>query len=84
MLSQDIELTEEHMGILEKHAPKFKAAKAKRWEKIVKKVAGQIEKTWPEDTGFDKDTVITVSDLSGKLDRSQIFLAYPKAPVWQI
>jgi len=72
------------MGILEKHAPKFQTANTKRWEKIVKKVADQIEKTWPEHMGFNRVTVIGVSDLSGKLDHSQIFLAYPQAPVWQI
>lgn len=84
MFSRDIELTDEHMDILEKHAPKFKAAKVERREKIIKKVASQIKKAWPEDMGFDKDRVVAVSDLSGKLHHSQIFSAYPQAPVWQI
>ena len=67
--------------MLEKHAPKFQAANGKRRENIVKEVAGQIEKTWPEGMGFNRDVVIFVSDLSSKLHHSQIFLAYPQAPV---
>ena len=69
---------------MEKHAPKFQTANGKHWEKIVKKVADQIEKTWPKDMGLDRVTVIGVSNLSGKLDHSQIFLAYLQAPIGQI
>jgi len=72
------------MSILEHYAPKFQAANRKHREKMVRKVANKIERAWTEDIEFDRDTVIGVSGLSAKLDYSQIFLAYPQAPVWQV
>ena len=72
------------MSILERYAPKFQAANGKHQEKMVRKVANKIERAWTEDVEFDRDTVISVSNLSAKLDYSQIFLAYLQAPVWQV
>jgi len=83
MFSQDIELADEHMGILERHAPKFRAADRKDREKIVRKVAEQIKSTWTEGVEFERDTVLGVCDLSDTLDHSQIFLAYLQVSVWQ-
>lgn len=72
------------MVVLESHAPKFRTANGKRREKIVKKVAKHIERTWAEDVAFDRDTVISVCGLSAKLlGHSQIFLAYPRASIRQ-
>ena len=83
MFSQDIELVDKHMGILERHAPKFQAADRKDQETIVRKVAEQIKSTWTKGVEFERDTVIGVCDLSDTLDHSEIFLAYLQVSVWQ-
>jgi hypothetical protein len=51
-------------------------------EKIVKSAANHIKGIWTEETGFDRDAVISVCDLSGELGYSHIFLAYLQMPVW--
>ena len=64
------------MSMLEKCIPRFQAVDQNRWENIVEKAADHIKSTWTVDIEFDKDTVISVCELSAKLDCAEIFLAY--------
>jgi hypothetical protein len=71
------------MSILERHAPKFRAADTDGREKIVETAADYIERNWREDAEFDRDTIISVCHLSPKLGHSQILLVYSQTSVWQ-
>jgi hypothetical protein len=80
--SQEIVLTDQHMSILEGLIPTFRTADMNGCEKIIKSAANHIKGIWTEETGFDRDAVISVCDLSGELGYSHIFLAYLQMPVW--
>jgi len=58
-----MELTDEHVGMLERYSAKFIQANTADREKIITKVADNIQRTWQEDTEFDRDTAISVFDL---------------------
>jgi len=58
-----MELMDKHMGMLERYSAKFIQANTADWEKIITKVADNIQRTWQEDTEFDRDTTISVFDL---------------------
>jgi len=81
--SREIALTNMHISMLKRTIPKFRAANPNCWEKIVKEAADHIKGTWTEDVEFDRDAVINVCDISAKLDRSQMFLAYLRILVWK-
>jgi hypothetical protein len=55
------------MSMLEKCIPKFRAAPANRRENIVQQAADRIKDTWTEDMEFDRDTMISVCELSAQL-----------------
>ena len=65
-----------HMSMLEKCILHFRAANQNHWENIVEKAADHIKSAWTVDIEFDRDTVISVCELSAKLDCAEIFLAY--------
>jgi len=65
---QDISLTDEHISMLEKCMPKFRAADTKLREKIVQQAADRIKRTWKEGMEFDRDTVLSVCKLSAQLN----------------
>ena len=62
--SQEIVLTDEHISMLERCTAKFKHTDTDRQEKIVKQAADNIEKTWQEDTEFNREATINVHELS--------------------
>jgi hypothetical protein len=71
------------MSMLERLMAKFRAADTNGREELVTKAADSIERTWTEDTRFDRDAMISVCDLSAKLGHSHVFLAYSRTPVRQ-
>ena len=77
-------LTDGHVSMLERLMPKFRAANANLWVKMVQDTADNIGNAWAKDVEFDRDIVITVCQLSDKLRYSQPFLAYSPVSVWQI
>jgi hypothetical protein len=70
------------MSILEGLIPMFRTANINGYEKIIKSAANHIKRIWTEETGFDRDAMISVYDLSGELGYSHVFLAYLQTPVW--
>jgi hypothetical protein len=74
-------LTDKDMSMLEKCIPRFRAADPNRRENIVEKAADRIKSTWTVDIEFDRDTVISVCELSAKLDCAEIFLAYSRVSI---
>jgi hypothetical protein len=81
--SQEIALTDEHFGILENCAAKFKAGDTEGREKIIRQAAVLIKRSWREDVEFDRDTVMKVCDLSAKIGYSHTFPAHSPTYVWQ-
>ena len=71
------------MSVLEQLMAKFRAADTNGREELVTKAADTIERTWTENTGFDRGAMISVSDFSATLGYSHAFLAYSRTPVWQ-
>ena len=59
-----MELTDEHMSMLERYSAKFIQANTADREKIITKAADIIQRTWREDTEFDRDMAISVFDPS--------------------
>ena len=59
-----MELTDEHMSMLERYSAKFIQANTVDREKIITKAADNIQRTWQEDTEFSRETAISVFDLS--------------------
>jgi hypothetical protein len=69
--------------MLEKWAPKFRAANTNRRDAIVEEAADGIKRMWTEDTEFDRDRVISVCKLSAKLCYSHISIAHLRTLVPQ-
>jgi hypothetical protein len=80
--SQEIVLTDQHISILEGLIPVFRTANTNGHEKIIKSAANHIKGIWTEETGFNRDAVISICDLSGELGYSHVFLAYSQMLVW--
>jgi hypothetical protein len=70
--------------MLERLMPKFRAADANLRVKMVQDTADNIRNAWAEDVEFDRDIVISVCQLSDKLDYSQPFLACSPVSLWEI
>jgi len=54
----------------ERYTPRLRTANTNDREIIVSEAADDIERTWGEDTDFNRDTVLSVRDLSAKLGHS--------------
>ena len=72
-----------HVSMLERLIPKFRAANANLQVKTVQDTANNIGNAWAEDVEFDRDIVISVCQLSDKLDYSQPFLACSPVSLWE-
>jgi hypothetical protein len=83
VFSQGIALTDEQIRMLERCIPKFRAADPNGREKLIKGAADHVESVWTGDIEFNRDTVISVCELSVKLNCSHIFLAYSPISVRQ-
>lgn len=63
MSSQEIVLTDQHINLLERYIPKFRAADTNFRERIVEEAADTIERAWREDVEFDRDVIINVCEF---------------------
>jgi len=54
----------------ERYTPRLRTANTNDGEIIVSEAANDIERTWGKDTDFNRDTVLSVRDLSAKLGHS--------------
>jgi hypothetical protein len=81
--SEEIRLTDEHMGLLDGCIAKFRASNPDNREIIIEEAADVFQSTWREDVEFDRDEIIEVRELSVKLRYSERVLAYSQASMWK-
>lgn len=54
---------DDHIKILGKYIPKFRAADPKVRERIIQEAAESIERAWGEEPEFDRDAVINACEF---------------------